>query len=77
MVISGPIPRITGHFTEVIWRSEGFITEIISGGTISTDKALALDISHLPTDQEDFTAAGVTEAEVTEVAGGRDIEQGL
>jgi hypothetical protein len=43
---------------------------------------LALDISHLPTDQEDFTAAGVTEAEVTEaevteVAGGRDIEQGL
>ena len=32
------------------------------GGTISTDKALALDISALPTDQEEFMAVGVVMA---------------
>jgi len=65
MEISDPITKVTGHFTETISWSGGFVITIIMGGIISTDKALAVDILPLSTDRAAFMEAAFMAAGVT------------
>ena len=71
MVALDPITRVTGHTTGAIWWPEGPTIKTMLEGTISTDRALALDMLPLPIPREDFIAAevmavvGVMAAEVT------------
>ena len=66
MVALGPITRVTGRTTGAIWWPEGLIIKTMLEGTISTGRALALDMFPLPIAREDFVAAV---AEVMAVVG--------
>ena len=59
MVALGPITRVTGRTTGAIWWPEGLIIKTMLEGTISTGRALALDMLPLPIAREDFIAAEV------------------
>ena len=59
MVALGPITRVTGRTTGAIWWPEGLIIKTMLEGTISTGRALALDMLTWPIAREDLMAAGV------------------
>jgi hypothetical protein len=69
MVALGPITRVTGRTTGAIWWPEGLIIKTMLEGTISTGRALALDMLPLPIAREDFIVAEVVAAEVMAVVG--------
>jgi hypothetical protein len=62
MVALGPITRVTGRTTGAIWWPEGLIIKTMLEGTISTGRALALDMLPLPIARGDIIAAGVMAA---------------
>ena len=51
--------RVTGRTTGAIWWPEGLIIKTMLEGTISTGRALALDMLPLPVAREDIMAAEV------------------
>ena len=59
MVALGPITRVTGRTTGAIWWPEGLNIKTMLEGTISTGRALALDMLPLPVAREDLIAAEV------------------